>query len=149
MAITSTQQNLQTCLEFIDERLDNKSDRSIQIAEMIILDIKNLTRAYPDALRTGQLKAHLERVRTTQLNWVNQLHGMISDHSEQDLNVEVINALKGFVDTLNQHTSIDSLSFEAPESIAKHRSKQLNCLNPQEYELLMGQPSLFGDSTRH
>lgn len=149
MAFTSTQQNLQTCMEFIDERLDKKSDQSIRIAEMIIRDIKKLTQAYPDALRTGQLKAHLERVRITQLNWVNQLHGMISDHSEQDLNAEVINALKGFVDTLNQHTSIDSLSFKAPASLAKQRPKQLNCLNPQEYDLLMGQQSLFGDSTRH
>lgn len=149
MAYTSTQHNLQTCLEFIDERLDNKSNQSIQIAEMIIRDIKTLTLAYPEALRTGQLKPHLERVRTTQLNWVNQLHGMISDHSEQDLNAEVINALKGFVDTLNQHNSVDQIPFEAPHSLSKQRQKPLNNLTPKEYELLMGQPSLFDDSTRH
>ena len=101
MAQTSTQQNLQTCLEFIDERLDNSSEQTIRIAEMIICDIKNLTRAYPEALRSGRLKQHSERVRLTQLNWVSRLHDIISEQSNRDLNGQVINALQGFVDNLN------------------------------------------------
>lgn len=152
MAYTSTQQNLQTCLEFIDHRLETGPEQTFKIAEMIIEDIKQLTRAYPDALRKGELTQHLERVRQTQMNWVNQLHDLIQQQESGDLNREVMRSMYQFVNTLNQNT-LKSVHFELPDALqaaSKPAESTLEPhLEPHERDLLLGQGSLFENENLH
>ncbi|WP_178862311.1 hypothetical protein [Thiomicrorhabdus cannonii] len=146
MAYTNTQQNLQTCLEFIDQRLEKGPEQTFRIAEMIIEDIKQLTKAYPDALRHGDLAQHLERVRKTQMNWVNQLHDLIQQQENLDLNREVMSSMYHFVNTLNQNT-LKSVHFELPSALQSQAAHEP--LEPQERDLLLGQGSLFEADNLH
>lgn len=148
MADMNTQQKLQTCLEFIDNRLETTSEQTIQIAEMIIADIKHLTQAYPIALQRGELKEHSELVRQTQLNWVNQLHDIILEQTNRDLNGQVILALQGFVNNLNQNT-LKHAKFDLPSMVASTQKDETEYLNQDEIDLLMNQQSLFNDRVRH
>lgn len=144
----NTQQKVQSCLEFIDDRLENHSEQTIRIAELIIEDIKELTRAYPAALKNGQLKEHLERVRQTQMNWVNQLHEMILDQSDRDINGQVISALQNFVNNLNQN-AIKRTHFELPNAVSKTPFSLKKNVSQQEMDQLMGQASLFEYTRTH
>lgn len=148
MAIMNTQQKVQTCLEFIDNRLETTSEQTIQIAEMIIADIKNLTQAYPLALQRGELQAHSELVRNTQLNWVNQLHDIILEQTNRDLNGQVIIALQGFVNNLNENT-LKHAKFELPSAVASQQKDETEYLNQDEIDLLMSQQALFNDTVCH
>ncbi|MDG6773058.1 hypothetical protein QCB45_01840 [Thiomicrorhabdus sp. ZW0627] len=152
MAQLTTQQKVQTCLDFIDEQFDNESEQTILIAEMIIEDIKTLTQAYPDALRSGDIKQHLERVRLTQMNWVNQLQNIILEQSSRELNHQVLDSLKHFIDNLNQQT-IEQTKFELPcDLMFKSEGRiddTLDLLERQEVDLLLGQQSLFDPVIRH
>ena len=147
MAQISTQQKVQTCLEFIDEQLDNQSEQTIKIAELIIDDIKELTQAYPAALRSGELKQHMERVRNTQMNWVNQLQDIIQEQNNRDLNNEVLHALQNFMNTLNHQTLAQS-KLQLPPAMESRVNHPNDYLEPNEIDLLLGQQSLF-DSVRH
>jgi len=148
MAEMTTQKKVQTCLEFIDNRLETTSEQTIQIAEMIIADIKNLTQAYPLALQRGELKEHSERVRATQLNWVNQLHDIILEQTNRDLNGQVILALQGFVNNLNQNT-LKHNKFDLPSVVASQQKDETEYLNQDEIDLLMGQQALFNETVCH
>lgn len=148
MAYTNTQQNLQTCLEFIDQRLEKGPEQTFRIAEMIIDDIKQLTKAYPDALRQGELAQHLERGRKTQMNWVNQLHDLIQQQENLDLNREVMSSMYHFVNTLNQNT-LKSVHFELPQALQSQTQPAHDALEPQERDLLLGQGSLFEADNLH
>ncbi|MDG6777917.1 hypothetical protein QCB44_04265 [Thiomicrorhabdus sp. zzn3] len=144
----NTQQKVQSCLEFIDDRLENHSEQTIRIAEVIIEDIKELTRAYPVALKNGQLKEHLERVRQTQMNWVTQLHEMILDQSDRDINVQVISALQNFVNNLNQN-AVKRIDFEVPRALSNTPYSLKKSISQQEMDQLMGQTSLFEYTRTH
>jgi len=148
MAEMNTQKKLQTCLEFIDNRLETTSEQTIQIAEMIIADIKNLTQAYPVALQRGELQEHSELVRQTQLNWVNQLHDIILEQTNRDLNGQVILALQGFVNNLNQNTLKHS-KFDLPSAVASTQKDETEYLSQDEIDILMNQQSLFNETVRH
>lgn len=148
MGQLDTQQKLTACLEFMDDRLEDTSQQTIRIAEMIIDDIKELTRAYPQALKNGELHAHSERVRQTQMNWVNQLHDIILEQTNRDLNGQVILSLQNFVNNLNQNT-IKQTPFEMPSSVAHKNSNETEYLNQDKIEGLMTRPSSEPSAVRH
>ncbi|GEM_PF-2688637 len=152
MAQLNTTQKVQTCLEFIDQRLETTSEQTIRIAEMIIDDIKQLTEGYQTALKTGCLHQHSERVRNTQMNWVNQLHDIILEQTNRDLNGQVIQALQKFATRLNEQ-QVKYADFDLPSAVAREHNDEHEYLTQHEIELLMaqqaGQQSLFNDSIRH
>jgi len=145
----NTSKKVQTCLDFIDQKLESSSEQTIQIAELIIEDIKSLTQAYPQALQDGSLKEHAELVRQTQLNWVNRLHEIILEQTNRDLSGQVIVSLQKFANRLN-HKQLEHIDFEIPSAVAKDQAHdELEYLNQDEIEILMGQRSLFDNATRH
>lgn len=144
MAQVNSTQKAQTCLKFIDHRLESSSEQTIQIAEMIIDDIKNLTAGYQNALKTGSLHSHSELVRDTQMNWVNQLNDIILEQTNQDLNGQVIQALQKFASSLNEH-QLKVSDFELPNTIT-HEQEQLN---QAEIKFLLNQQNLFVEDIRH
>ncbi|VAW45207.1 hypothetical protein MNBD_GAMMA04-1914 [hydrothermal vent metagenome] len=153
MAHMNTTQKVQTCLDFIDQRLETTSEQTIHIAEMIIDDIKQLTEGYQEALKTGCLHQHSERVRQTQMNWVNQLHDIILEQTNRDLNGQVIQALQKFALRLNEQ-QVKYADFELPSAVAREQSNEHEYLTQHEIELLMaqqaGQQPLFNDfRSRH
>ncbi len=152
MAHMNTTQKVQTCLEFIDRRLETSSEQTIRIAEMIIDDIKQLTKGYQAALNKGCLHKHSEQVRNTQMNWVNQLHDIILEQTNRDLNGQVIQALQKFATRLNEQ-QVKYADFDLPSAVAREQKDEYEYLTQHEIELLMtqqtGQQSLFNDSIRH
>lgn len=148
MTQMNTSQKVQTCLEFIDNRLETTSEQTIQIAEMIIEDIKNLTQGYQTALQSGHLHEHSELVRKTQLNWVNQLHDIILEQTNRDLNGQVIQALQKFATSLNEQ-QLKYADFELPSTVARQQADEHEYLNQDEIEMLMAQQNLFDDTVRH
>ncbi len=148
MAQMNTTQKLQTCLKFIDNRLESSSEQTIQIAEMIIDDIKNLTAGYQNALKTGSLHSHSELVRDTQMNWVNQLHDIILEQTNQDLNGQVIQALQKFATTLNEH-QLKVSDFDLPNAVTCQQDSEQGHLNQAEIKFLHNQQNLFVEDIRH
>ncbi len=148
MTQMNTTQKFQTCLEFIDNRLETTSEQTIQIAEMIIEDIKKLTVGYQMALQTGSMHSHSELVRETQMNWVNQLHDIILEQTNRDLNGQVIQALQKFATTLNEQ-QLKYAHLELPSIVARENANEHEYLNQAEIDILMGQQNLFDDNMRH
>lgn len=148
MATLNTAQKVQTCLEFIDQRLENTSEQTIQIAEMIIADIKNLTEGYQKAIAEGNLQSHSELVRATQMNWVNQLHDIILEQTNRDLNGQVIIALQKFVNSLNEN-QLKHIDFELPSAVASQQPDEHEYLTQAEIDILMGQQNLFDEKLTH
>ncbi len=148
MTQMNTTQKFQTCLEFIDNRLETTSEQTIQIAEMIIEDIKKLTVGYQMALQTGSMHSHSELVRETQMNWVNQLHDIILEQTNRDLNGQVIQALQKFATTLNEQ-QLKYADLELPSIVARENANEYEYLNQAEIDILMGQKNLFDDNMRH
>ncbi|MDX1796801.1 MAG: hypothetical protein R3219_08740 [Hydrogenovibrio sp.] len=112
----NTNDKVQSCLEYIDDRLENSSKQTLQIAEMIIDDIKNLSQSYNQAMRTNRLKDHADKVHSTQMKWVNQLHEIIMAQNSRDLNSQVIQALQKFAHNLNQN-QFKHLDFDLPPAV--------------------------------
>lgn len=148
MSTMNTTQKIQTCLEFIDQRLETTSEQTIQIAEMIIADIKHLTEGYQAAIESGNLQSHSELVRATQMNWVNQLHDIILEQTNRDLNGQVIIALQKFVNNLNEN-QLKHYPFELPSAVASKQPHEHEYLTQDEIDILMGQQNLFTDAVTH
>jgi chemotaxis regulatin CheY-phosphate phosphatase CheZ len=148
MTQMNTTQKVQTCLEFIDNRLETTSEQTIHIAEMIINDIKNLTVGYQEALQAGSMQSHSELVRDTQMNWVNQLHDIILEQTNRDLNGQVIRALQKFASKLNEQ-QVKYADFELPSIVARENADEHEYLSQAEIDILMGQQCLFNDNMRH
>lgn len=149
MTTQTNTQKIQTCLDFIDQRLETTAEQTIHIAELIIEDIKTLTEGYQDAVKDGTLKEHSELVRNTQMNWVNQLHDIILEQTNRDLNGQVIIALKQFIDTLNEK-QLKHYQFDLPSAVAsKQKTNEHEYLSQAEIDILMGQENLFDDQTTH
>jgi len=147
----NTPQKVNSCLQYIDDRLETTSEQTIQIAEMIIEDIKNLTQAYPEAIRNNELRTHAEKVRDTQMKWVNQLHEIILEQTDRDLNGQVIQALQNFMNTLNKK-QLKHLDFDLPDAVHKEKSEsEHDYLSKDEIEVLMDSHLKSGhtSSTHH
>lgn len=134
----NTSEKVSTCLEYIDQRLETTSEQTIQIAEMIIDDIRELTQGYTNALKNNQLSEHARHVRDTQMKWVNQLHDIILEQTNRDLNGQVIQALQKFADDLNKK-QLDYMDFELPSAVARTQPNHLDYLSQEEIELLMAE----------
>ena len=132
----NTSEKVTSCLDFIDQRLETTSEQTIQIAEMIIDDIRTLTQGYTEAIKTNQLSEHARQVRDTQMKWVNQLHDIILEQTNRDLNGQVIQALQKFANDLNRK-QLDTVDFDLPSIVARAQPNHLEYLNQDEIELLM------------
>lgn len=117
----NTSEKMSSCLQYIDERLENTSEQTIKIAEMIIDDIKTLTKSYPSALKNNDLRGYADNVRNTQMKWVNQLHQIILEQSDRELNEQVIRTLQKFINTMNQ-TQMKHLHFDLPSEMAQYQT---------------------------
>nr|WP_233188875.1 hypothetical protein [Hydrogenovibrio sp. SC-1] len=91
------------CISYIDHRLEKTSSQTLEIAEMMIEDIKALTISYPLALKQNNLRQHAEKVRVAQMKWVNQLHDIIRDQNNHDLNSQMLQSIQTFMNTVNQN----------------------------------------------
>ncbi|MGC9386683.1 MAG: hypothetical protein ACP5D0_07030, partial [Hydrogenovibrio sp.] len=132
-----TPQKVSTCLDYIDRRLETTSEQTIQIAEMIIDDIKTLTADYPQYLKSNRLREHAERVRVTQMKWVNQLHDIILEQTNRDLNGQVILALQNFVNTMNRK-QLKHLDFDLPSAVRREQpGHEHEYLSQEQIEVLM------------
>lgn len=136
-------------MDFIDQRLDTTAEQTIHIAEMIIEDIKKMTSGYDEAVKSGKIKEHMQLVQNTQMNWVNQLHDIILEQTNRDLNGQVIIALKEFVDTLNEK-QFQHYRFDLPSAVASQQeSNEHEYLSQEEIDILMGQQNLFEEKITH
>lgn len=139
MATTmDTKEKVNSCLEYIDQRLENTSEQTIQIAETIIDDIRDLTQGYEEAIKNNHLHEHAQIVRDTQMKWVNQLHDIILEQTNRDLNGQVLQALQKFANKLN-NKQMQHLDFELPSAVAASQPNQMEYLNQDEIELLLAQ----------
>ena len=149
MSSQNNTQKIQTCLDFIDQRLETTSEQTIHIAEMIIADIRKMTEAYDEAAKSGNMKEHMELIRHTQMNWINQLHDIILEQTNRDLNGQVIIALKGFIDSLNEK-QFQHYRFDLPSAVAsQEKSNEHEYLSQEEIDILMGQQNLFEEKITH
>jgi len=121
-----TSEKLNTCLDYIDHRLE----QTIQIAETIIDDIKTLTQGYTEAVKNHQLVEHAQQVRDTQMKWVNQLHDIILEQTNRDLN---------------------GIPFDLPSVVARQQPNQFEYLDQDEIELLMEHEATYSNisTSRH
>ncbi len=62
-------------------------------------------------------------VRDTQMKWVNQLHEIILEQTNRDLNGQVILSLQKFMNTLNQQ-QLKQLDFEMPSASRATQSRR-------------------------
>lgn len=114
--LMTPEEKVHSCLEYIDERLENTSEQTLRIAETIIDDIKSLSNSYKDAIESHRLREHADKVHNTQMKWVNQLHDIILDQTNRELNNQVIQALQNFVNNLNKK-QMKHLDFELPKAV--------------------------------
>lgn len=96
-------EHIHHCISYIDHRLEKTSSQTLEIAEMMIDDIRDLTVSYPQALKQNTLRQHMEKVRVAQMKWVNQLHDIIMDQNNHDLNSQMLQSIQTFMNTLNQN----------------------------------------------
>ncbi len=107
---------METCLDFLDEQLEQSKHHTISIAETIIEDIKTLTEDYYDAQRNHDLAAHIEKVRQAQFKWINALQTAIFEQSDQVLSHEVMKSLQKFAQQLNRLQN-PTLDLELPMAL--------------------------------
>jgi len=145
-----TSEKLNTCLDYIDHRLETTSEQTIQIAETIIDDIKTLTQGYTEAVKNHQLVEHAQQVRDTQMKWVNQLHDIILEQTNRDLNGQVIQSLQKFATQLND-TQVNHIPFDLPSVVARQQPNQFEYLDQDEIELLMEHEATYSNisTSRH
>jgi len=93
---------MESCLNFLDQQLEQNKKRTLSIAETIIDDIKFLTDDYYKAQKNNDLISHIEKVRATQFKWIQALQAAILEQSDQVLSHEVMNAMQKFAEQLNR-----------------------------------------------
>jgi chemotaxis regulatin CheY-phosphate phosphatase CheZ len=139
MSEMNPQEKVRTCLDYIDNRLETTSQQTIQIAEMIMEDIRELNHAYLDAVKQNTIMEHTEKVRETQLKWMSQLQDIIVEQTSRDLSGQVIQALQSFTDKLNT-LHLKHLDFPLPSAVASKQSDAYEYLNQEDIDALINQP---------
>lgn len=142
MTDMSPQEKVRTCLDYIDNRLETTSQQTIQIAEMMIEDIRELSNAHTDAIKNNRLEEHLNKIRDTQLNWMHQLQDIILEQTNRDLSGQVIQSLQTFTEKLND-LKLKNLDFDLPSAVASKQANALEYLNQDDID------ALFGDHADH
>lgn len=130
-----------SCLNFIDQRLENTSQQTIKIAEMMIDDIRKLNKAHMLAEQGHQLEEYLSQMNHLQLKWMSHLQEIILEQTNRDLNGQVIIALNKFIGMLSD-TQTKGMDFPLPSVVARQigdHEEEDKYLNQDEIELLMAQ----------
>ncbi|HEY9017837.1 hypothetical protein [Thiomicrospira sp.] len=138
MSDLTPQEKVRTCLDYIDSRLETTSQQTIQIAEMMMEDIRDLSQSYTDALSQDTLREHSEQVRETQLKWMNQLQDIIIEQTNRDLSGQVIQSLLTFTDKLD-NVKMKNLDFPLPSAVASKQEGALDYLSQDDIDVLMNQ----------
>lgn len=141
------------CLSYIDRRLERTSSQTLQIAEMMIEDIKTLTISYPMALKQNNLRQHMENVRVAQMKWVNQLHDIILDQSDHALSSQMIQSIQTFMDTLNQnqlkHLEVPVMNQSSSTTTSHQHHQKQQKPGPHYHALLEAEVRAKGAHTTH
>lgn len=141
------------CLSYIDRRLERTSSQTLQIAEMMIEDIKTLTISYPMALKQNNLRQHMENVRVAQMKWVNQLHDIILDQSNHALSSQMIQSIQTFMDTLNQnqlkHLEVPVMNQSSSTTTSHQHHQKQQKPEPHYHALLEAEVRAKGAHTTH
>ena len=114
---------MESCLNFLDQQLEQNKKRTLSIAETIIDDIKFLTDDYYKAQKNNDLISHIEKVRATQFKWIQALQAAILEQSDQVLSHEVMNAMQKFAEQLNRLQS-PTLDLELPLALSGQTEEQ-------------------------
>lgn len=139
MSQMNPQEKVRTCLDYIDNRLETTSQQTIQIAEMIMEDIRDLNQAYLEAIKQNNIMQHAENVRETQLKWMSQLQDIIIEQTSRDLSGQVIQALQSFTDKLNA-LHLQHLDFPLPSAVASKQADAYEYLNQEAIDALIADP---------
>ena len=139
MSQMNPQEKVRTCLDYIDNRLETTSQQTIQIAEMIMEDIRDLNQAYLEAIKQNNIMQHAENVRETQLKWMSQLQDIIIEQTSRDLSGQVIQALQSFTDKLNA-LHLQHLDVPLPSAVASKQADAYEYLNQEAIDALIADP---------
>lgn len=138
MSDMTPQEKVRTCLNYIDNRLETTSQQTIQIAEMMMEDIREFNDSYLDAVKNNNLAEYTDQVRNTQLKWMNQLQDIIVEQTSRDLSGQVILALQSFTDKL-EGAKLKNVDFELPSAVASKQADALDYMNQEDIDALMNQ----------
>ncbi|SFR50500.1 hypothetical protein [Thiomicrospira sp. ALE5] len=141
MSEQNTQQKVQTCLSYLDKRLEETSQQTIQIAETILEDIRELNAEYNKAVQHNQLEKYVAQLRETQVKWMHQLQDIIVEQTNRDLSGQVILVLNNFSNKLND-IQLDHLDFELPSAVASKQDNAFEYLSQEEIDLLFSDPNI-------
>ncbi|WP_029934949.1 hypothetical protein [Thiomicrospira pelophila] len=138
MSDMTPQEKVRTCLNYIDNRLETTSQQTIQIAEMMMEDIREFNDSYLDAVKNNNLAEYTDQVRNTQLKWMNQLQDIIVEQTSRDLSGQVILALQSFTDKL-EGAKLKNVDFELPSAVASKQADALDYMSQEDIDALMNQ----------
>ncbi|AHF01320.1 hypothetical protein THIAE_05485 [Thiomicrospira aerophila AL3] len=141
MSELSPQEKIQTCLDYLDKRLEETSLQTIQIAETILADIRELNLDYSEAAKNNQLAEYLTRLRDTQVNWMHQLQDIILEQTNRDLSGQVIQVLNNFTNKLNE-VHLKHLDFDLPSAVASKQANAFEYLSQEEIDLLFSDQNM-------
>lgn len=131
-------EKVETCLSFIDQRLEKTAEQTITIAEMMIADIKEMVMNQPNPNDKVALLQYVHNMQQVQMTWLSQLNEIILEQANRDLNGQVIQTLKHFAHNLNQ-SQLHYCDFELPSIVAREQHELTEYLNQSEIELLMNE----------
>lgn len=136
MTQMTPQEKVRTCLDYIDNRLETTSQQTIQIAEMMMQDIREFNETYVDAVKNNTLAQYTDQVRNTQLKWMSQLQDIIIEQTSRDLSGQVILALQKFTDKLDG-AKLKNIDFELPSAVASNQADALDYMSQEDIDALM------------
>ncbi len=136
MTQMTPQEKVRTCLEYIDNRLETTSQQTIQIAEMMMQDIREFNETYVDAVKNNTLAQYTDQVRNTQLKWMSQLQDIIIEQTSRDLSGQVILALQKFTDKL-ESAKLKNIDFDLPSAVASKQADALDYMSQEDIDALM------------
>jgi chemotaxis regulatin CheY-phosphate phosphatase CheZ len=137
MSELTPQEKVRTCLNYIDNRLETTSQQTIQIAEMMIDDLRRLSFQQTEAVKSGQVTDYLSELKEIQLNWMHQLQDIILEQTNRDLSGQVIQALQQFTDKLNA-IQLAHLDFALPSAVASKQADAFEYLDQDDIDALFG-----------
>lgn len=137
MSELSPQEKVRTCLNYIDNRLETTSQQTIQIAEMMIEDLKRLSYQQSEAVKSGQVEDYLSELKEIQLSWMHQLQDIILEQTNRDLSGQVIQSLQQFTDKLNT-VQLAHLDFPLPSAVASKQADAFEYLDQEDIDALFG-----------
>ncbi|UQB41280.1 hypothetical protein JX580_06125 [Thiomicrospira microaerophila] len=137
MSEQSPQEKVRTCLNYIDNRLETTSQQTIQIAEMMIEDLKRLSYQQSEAVKSGHVEEYLSELKEIQLSWMHQLQDIILEQTNRDLSGQVIQSLQQFTDKLNS-VQLAHLDFPLPSAVASKQADAFEYLDQEDIDALFG-----------